>query len=218
MCSDIREIVEHEFVTGAPEYTDLTDDRERVESVDVGLAGSGAEFCAPITNDNPQFFYPTWRAQVPLLLSAALVSIVFVPLSRFFNLVMNSGTLFTIGESNYSMDFPFLMLLPGILIARALISLYNAKYMLNGEGVEAHVGLCSRKPRVCRLPWEDVRDVESNQTSWEQSLDIGSVLVGSAMKNDVEVVMEGVASPRSIQKMICDERDRRLNVEGMTQV
>ena len=45
---------------------------------------------------------------------------------------------------------------------------------------------------------------------------IGSVLVGSAMTGDVEIVMEGVPNPRAIQVLINKERDRHLHklIEG----
>ena len=52
--------------------------------------------------------------------------------------------------------------------------------------------------------------MEPNQTIWERLFGIGSVLIGSAMTQDVEVVMGGVANPRAIQLLICSERDRKL--------
>ena len=45
------------------------------------------------------------------------------------------------------------------------------------------------------------------------------MLVGSAMTNEVEIVMEGVENPRAIQLLIGGERDRQLQMlEGVRQV
>ena len=88
--------------------------------------------------------------------------------------------------------------------------IYDSKFIIDERGVEAQVGLVSLNLRQPRLRWEDIRGVEPNQTLWERILGIGSVLVGSAMTNEVEIVMEGVGNPRSVQLLIGAERDKHL--------
>ena len=41
-------------------------------------------------------------------------------------------------------------------------------------------------------------------------LGIGTVSIGSAMTQDTEVIMEGVANPRAIQLLINSEQSKRL--------
>ena len=94
--------------------------------------------------------------------------------------------------------------------AKILIHIYDAKFIIDEHGVEAQIGLVSLNLRQPRLRWEDIRGVEPNQTIWERILGIGTVLVGSAMTQEVEVQMSGVANPRAIQLLIGGERDRRL--------
>ena len=164
------------------------------------------------------YIYPTWRAQILPLTSYFVLAILTVVLSRYVPLLVIKGPLFTIGETRYWLHLPVVILAPGFMLGKVLIYMYDAKYMIDDNGVEAQVGLASMSLRQPRLRYEDIRGVEPNQTIWERILGIGSVLVGSAMTGDVEIVMEGVPNPRAIQVLINKERDRHLHklIEGGT--
>ena len=94
------------------------------------------------------------------------------------------------------------------MLARVLIHIYDSRYIIDERGIEGQLGLVSFTLRQPRLRFEDIRGVEPNQNIWERFLNIGSVLIGSAMKDDVEITMRGVADPRAIQQLISAERDR----------
>ena len=162
------------------------------------------------------YIYPTWRAQLLPLIFYFVLAILSVVLSRYIPMLVIKGPLFTIGETRYWLSLPILVLLPGFMLGKVLIYMYDCKYMIDDNGVEAQVGLASMSLRQPRLRYEDIRGVEPNQTIWERILGIGSVLVGSAMTGDVEIVMEGVPNPRAIQVLINKERDRHLHklIEG----
>lgn len=156
------------------------------------------------------YFHPTWRSQLFPLLGFVIFSIAAIWVSHAVPATVIKGKLVSFGDTQWYLHLPLLVLIPGFLLGKVLINIYDAKYIIDEMGVEAQIGLVSMNLRQPRLRWEDIRGVEPNQTIWERLLGIGSVLVGSAMTNDVEIVMEGVANPRAIQLLIGGERDRRL--------
>ena len=156
------------------------------------------------------YFYPTWRSQLFNLLGFLVLCVLAVLVSKWVPLLIVKGKLFSLFGTQYYLHLPLLSLLPGVMLGKTLINIYDAKYIIDERGVEAQIGLVSLSLRQPRLRWEDIRGVEPNQTIWERLLGIGSVLVGSAMTQDVEIVMTGVANPRAVQLLIGGERDRRL--------
>lgn len=156
------------------------------------------------------FFYPTWRAQLLQLIAFFAVCAMSIAVGKMIPALTIKGPLFSIGDNTVFLFFPLQILLPFAMLARILMKMYDSKYTIDVDGVEAQIGLVSLNLRQPRLRWEDIRGVEPNQTLFERILGIGSVLVGSAMTNEVEIVMEGVANPRAIQLLIGAERDKRL--------
>jgi len=156
------------------------------------------------------FFYPTWRSQLMGLIWFAVLSALCVLLSRAVPVLVLPGKLFSLGHTTFILHFPLLSLIPLYLLGKVLIRVYDAKYIIDEGGVEAQIGLVSFNLRQPRLRWEDIRGSEPQQTIWERVLNIGTVMVGSAMTQDVEIVMSGVANPRAIQLLIQGERERRL--------
>ncbi|MFN8391987.1 MAG: PH domain-containing protein [Bdellovibrionota bacterium] len=156
------------------------------------------------------FFYPTWRSQLMNLIGFFALSGLCIMLSRWFPITILTGKLFAFRGTMFVLHFPTLIFMPGILLGRILVKVYDAKYVIDEGGVEAQIGLVSMNLRQPRLRWEDIRGSEPQQTLWERMLGIGTVGIGSAMTQDVEIVMTGVANPRAIQLLIQGERDRRL--------
>ena len=97
------------------------------------------------------YIYPTWRAQLGPLIFYFVLAILTVVLSRYIPLLVIKGPLFTIGETRYWLYLPILVLLPGAMLGKILIYMYDAKYMIDDNGVEAQVGLASMSLRQPRL-------------------------------------------------------------------
>ncbi len=158
------------------------------------------------------YFYPTWRSQLFPLIGFFILAVLAVQGSIWIDKSVIQGKLFDIGETRYMLHLPLFALLPAFLLGKILIYIYDSKYIIDEGGVEAQIGLVSLSLRQPRLRYEDIRGVEPNQTILERILGIGSVLIGSAMTQDVEIVMEGVADPRAIQLLINGERERRTQL------
>ena len=168
----------------------------------------------PIDSHVRYYFYPTWRSQLFPLIFYCIASISCIWISHTVDWLVLEGKLFELGSNVYFAKLPILILVPGFILGKILLYIYDSKYIIDERGVEAQIGLVSLHLRQPRLRWEDIRGVEPNQTLWERILNIGSVLVGSAMTNEVEIVMEGVPNPRAIQLLIGSERDRRLKMSN----
>ncbi len=156
------------------------------------------------------YFYPTWRSQLFPLIGFFISSILCIYISNNFEISVIKGKLFDIFGTRLYLHLPLLSLIPALVLGRLLISIYDSRYIVDERGVEAQIGLFSMSLRQPRLRYEDIRGVEPVQTIWERILGIGGVLIGSAMTQDVEIVMEGIADPRGVQLLIGGERDKRL--------
>jgi len=156
------------------------------------------------------YFYPTWRSQMFPLIGFLVSSILCVYLSNNFEASVIKGKLFAVFGTTLYLHLPLISLIPAMVLGRLLISIYDSRYIVDERGVEAQIGLFSMSLRQPRLRYEDIRGVEPVQTIWERILGIGGVLIGSAMTQDVEIVMEGIADPRGVQLLIGGERDKRL--------
>ena len=108
------------------------------------------------------------------------------------------------------MHLPLLIFLPGFIAIKILVRLYDSEYIIDARGVEAQVGVVSFMLRQPRLRFEDIRGVEPSQTISERMLGIGHLEIGSAMKEEVEIVMEGIADPRAVQLFLSGEIERSV--------
>ena len=87
--------------------------------------------------------------------------------------------------------------------------IYDVLYTVDAKGIQARVGILSLHQRVIRVRYEDIRTVETEQTLLERFLDVGDVEIATAATGSVEIVLNGVAAPHEIRKMVQAERDRR---------
>lgn len=179
-------IVQHKHVSGASTHQGV---------------GPGARY----------HFFPTWRSQIINLIWFFLSSGMAIWVSRYIpKWVVIAGELFTTGSTRYELHLPLLILVPGFFLSKILIHIYNSVYTIDESGIEAQVGLVSFNLRQPKLRWEDIRGIEPSQNIWERLLNIGTVKVGSAMTQEAEIVMEGVANPKAIQLLVNAERAKRL--------
>jgi hypothetical protein len=155
--------------------------------------------------------YPTWRSQFKNIFLFLITSIITVFGSDWDpELTIIRGPLFSIGGATYYLHLPWLVFLPGFILGKALINIYDADYVIDGRGIEAKIGIVSLTLRQPRLRFEDIRGVEPNQTIWGRIFGIGDLDIGSAMKEDVEITMKGIGNPRAVQLFISGEIERSL--------
>lgn len=211
--SDIS-LEENEDFPLDPNFEPETDENRPVQEV-YGSITNIERHGAPSAHQEAHiryYFYPTWRSQLLPLVGFVLISMLCVYLSGLeaLDFLTIPGPLYSSENKVFFLHLPILIVIPGFILAKILIYMYDSKYIIDERGVEAQIGLVSFSLRQPRLRYEDIRGVEPVQTLWERMLGIGSVMIGSAMTQDIEIVMEGVANPRGIQLLIGGERDKRL--------
>lgn len=155
--------------------------------------------------------HPTWRAQLFTLIGYLILFWVTIIVSNLEeDVFVIEGNLFNIFGYELVLHFPWLSMINLAVLFKLLFFMYNAKYLVDDQGVEAQIGLWSNNLRQPRLRYEDIRGVEPKQTILERILGIGTLMVGSAMTFEVEIEMSGIANPRAIQHLINVERDKQL--------
>jgi len=154
--------------------------------------------------------FPTWRSQLGNLLLFLLTSLVTISASNWVDWTIIKGELFSFNGTSYQLHLPILIFLPGLILTKILVRIYDSEYIIDGRGVEAQVGIVSFMLRQPRLRFEDIRGVEPSQTIIERLFTIGQLEIGSAMKEDVEIVMEGISDPRAVQLFLSEEIERSL--------
>jgi len=155
-------------------------------------------------------FSPTFRSQIPQILLFLFSSLLCIELSDRFPILVLPGELIPFQDSRLILYFPILWLIPLYFCGRIFFRLYDQRYHIDARGVEAKVGLLSLQLRQPRLRFEDIRGVEPIQTISQRILNIGDLLIGSAMTEDVEIIMQGIADPVTVQKFLSGEIERRL--------
>lgn len=150
-----------------------------------------------------------WRSEALTIILFFLLSAACIYLTRLFPGSVIRGPLFSLGGETYFLRLPLLWFLPAAALSTALLRIYDVRYLLDGDGIEARTGIISLNQQVTRLRYEDIRSVEFKQSIWERLLDIGEIEIGTAATSGVEIVLHGAASPGEVQNMILRERDRR---------
>lgn len=158
--------------------------------------------------------YPTLRSQWGTMTAFVFTLLLSLEISALLPWTILHGKLFRIGSGALYLDLPLATILPAILLIRILIRNYDSKYFIDSRGVEAQVGLLSAALRQPRLRYEDIRGVEPYQTISDRIFGIGDLEIGSAMKEEVEIVMEGIADPRAVQLFIGAEIEAHFERAG----
>ena len=170
---------------------------------------------------NSLYLFRTLRAEVPALTFFFLTGLGSIAFHYFVSeksswskVLILKGRIFSTAETTYFLHLPLLTLIPAVILAGILIRVYDVLYVIDSRSVEAKIGLASFHFRQPRLRLEDIRGVEPRQNLWERLLGVGTVLVGSAMSEGVEIVMEGIDNPQAVLERINEAIDARLAEMG----
>jgi len=129
-------------------------------------------------------------------------------LSRGFPGSIITGEIFKFFGTRVYLSLPLWWLLPAFLLLEATWRIYNVRYVVDEQGIEAWDGILSLRQHIIQVRHEDVRSIETDQTVVERILDVGEVLVGTAATGQIEVILQGVPSPKKIQNWLLIKRDK----------
>ena len=150
-----------------------------------------------------------WRSQLVLLILFAVSSAIAIWLSHLLPASVIEGPLFSIGLTKVALKVPLFWLAPALFAFKAIINVYDVRYLLDPTGIEAREGIFSLNQSFTRLRFEDIRSIDSRQTLLDRILGIGAVDLGTAASAGLEMSLTGIANPLGVQKMIQVERDAR---------
>lgn len=156
-----------------------------------------------------------WRSQAVALVVFGLLSVAAIVLSKMFPALVVRGDLLEVSGTKVRLALPLLWFGPALWLGMIVFRIYNVRYVADGRGIEVYDGILSLGQQITRVRYEDIRSIESDQTLLDRLLDIGTVQIGTAASTGVEMHLEGIAAPKSVQEFIQNERDRRQLVAGV---
>jgi uncharacterized membrane protein YdbT with pleckstrin-like domain len=151
-----------------------------------------------------------WRSEIRSLIAFIVFAGGSLFLTEKFPQSVITGELFSIGSMRASLTLPLFSLLPVIPLLIGILRIYNVRYVLDKNGLEARVGILGLNQKTTRVRYTDIRSAESDQTLLERFLNIGDVEVGTAATSQIEIIFSGVSAPQKLQTVIQRERDRGL--------
>jgi len=151
-----------------------------------------------------------WRSELKKIALFIIFSLLSAVLSVKFPISVIEGEIFPIGDKDLYFSLPILwFFMPFLVLLYAIYSIYNVKYAIDNNGVEARVGVLSLNLKASKIRYEDIRNVNIRQTILERFLDIGDVEISTAATGSIELILSGVAAPDEIQDMLQRERESR---------
>lgn len=159
----------------------------------------------------------TWRSEMVRVVIFLILCITSVLLSKAFPGSVIRGRLLTVFGHTLYLSLPLFWLIPFGALVDVCVRIFNVRYVVDAQGIEARQGILSLNQTITRVRYEDVRSVEIDQSLLDRILNIGVVAISTAGTDGVEVVFQGVAAPREIQLMLQAERDRRERTRAKDQ-
>lgn len=155
-----------------------------------------------------------WRSQIKRLIVFILLCPITILVSRYVPQSVVTGKLFTIGTNTIYLSLPLLSLFHFGSLVALMLPIYDATFTIDSRGVEMESGILGLQLNLSRVRYEDIRGIDLQQSILERALNVGTIGIGSAATDGLEIVMSGIGSPREIQEMIQMERDARQRAEA----
>ncbi len=149
----------------------------------------------------------TWRSELLLVALFLLTSIAAVQLSHALPWSVIKGDIWREQHTQIFLHLPLFWLLPAFFLGLACVRIYDVKFTLAENSLEALYGIVSLKRKVVRLRYDDIRSVEVIQSLLERALNIGIVEISTSASGGIEIIMEGVSHPHFIQELLLGARD-----------
>ena len=156
----------------------------------------------------------SWLSQLKRFGVFIVLCVACVVLSQNFPGSVITGRFITVGDTTIYLSIPLFSFLPLYALMMLIYPIYDALFTIDNRGLETRYGIISLQQKIVRIRYEDVRSIELQQSLLDRALNIGDVGIGSAATGKIEIVFDGVASPKEVQRMIQQERDRRLRARS----
>jgi membrane protein YdbS with pleckstrin-like domain len=149
----------------------------------------------------------SWLSELRLLSLYAITGWLSIYFSSLIPLSIIRGEILRLGNLQIFLSLPLFFFIPFGIISVALFRLYNVRYSLNANGVEARIGVLWTSQQVVRVRYEDIVGVEARQTLLQRTLGIGDLELASAATAGTEIILVGIGSPFAVLQTIQDARN-----------
>jgi uncharacterized membrane protein YdbT with pleckstrin-like domain len=150
-----------------------------------------------------------WRSELKSLSLFLFFSVLAVSLSREFPGSVLTAPVWDFGNTRLFLTLPMWWFLPFLTLMTSIIRIYDVRHRIDARGLESRIGILSLQQRITRVRYEDIRNIEIEQTLLERILDIGRLEVSTSGTDGVEITLEGIAAPNEVRGVLERERDSR---------
>ena len=157
-----------------------------------------------------------WRSEATSVLLFLFLCWTSIYLSHHFPATVLKGSIFESDSSRVFLTLPLFWLLPAFVLGTALYRIYDVRYLMGDSGLEAQSGVLSLRLVKTKVRYEDILSVEVIQGLLDRILQVGILEVSTSATGGVEVILEGVASPRALQEILLTERENRKKALSKT--
>ena len=149
----------------------------------------------------------TWRSEIGRVIIFIITCASAPILTHIFSGSILTGKLFSVGNQTLELSLPLYWLAALISLLDLIARIYNVRYVVDENGIEAWDGIISLRQTIVRVRHEDIRSIEMDQNILERFLYVGEVSVATAATGSVEITFQGIDDPQGLRKFLQEERD-----------
>lgn len=150
-----------------------------------------------------------WRSELKSIALFLIFSAMSIYLSNEYPASIIRGPIIEFETYGIYLWLPLWWMVPAVVLMLTIIRIYNVRYKVDQRGIEMRIGILSFHQRINRLRFEDIRNIEIEQTIIQRILDTGRLEVSTAATGTIEIIMEGIAAPNEVRSMLEREREIR---------
>ena len=142
----------------------------------------------------------------PLSVLPSIVLFIILSICAFYHSIKFPALTQVIGV----IPVPLLGITPIVLLGYIVHRLYDRRYYIGKEYVRSIKGLLSFTKQDMRLEYKDIRGIEIDRSLYGRIFDIGTIRIGSAMSDSVELEMPGVRHPSYLRDLLLKYQKQAL--------
>ncbi|MCC6221038.1 MAG: hypothetical protein IT291_07355 [Deltaproteobacteria bacterium] len=156
-----------------------------------------------------------WRSQTVWIVAYLICCFFAIVLSQSMPGLDLAFDIDILGNA-YLVEMPLLGIVPPILLARPFFLIYDEFAELACHHLRVASGLCSLRKIEYRIAYEDMVRVSVEQTLLARILKIGTLCIGTAVRDHSEIKIEGLANPQYYASLITGHIDEaRISLKSV---
>ena len=159
--------------------------------------------------DDSVVFYRHFLSALPAIILFVVTAILSLYFSVTYPASVQWISLFRIGGFQVNIAIPLFALVPFALGALIIHQLYDCRYEIGDGYVRCTSGRLGFSKQDLRINMEHIRGIEIDRSLYGRIVNIGDLRIGSAMHEEVEIVMGGVFDPSHYRNIVTQRMKSR---------